>query len=61
MYFLEVPIADFPNKEIITFFEDLNARKSSRNTNINPCYYDASLLYYDNAASFYVDISNLTC
>lgn len=24
-------------------------------------YYYASLLYYDNTASFYVDISNLTC
>lgn len=53
--------AGFPNKDIITFLMNGKHDKAYAVPILTTGYYYASLLYYDNTASFYVDISNLTC
>lgn len=54
-------IAGFPNKDIITFLMNGKHDKAYAVPILTTSYYYASLLYYDNTASFYADISNLTC
>lgn len=61
MFFQKVLIAGFPNKDIITFLKNGKHDKAYAVPILTTSYYYASLLYYDNTASFYADISNLTC